>query len=294
MRVALIGGRRVAYGFGGDSSGQPVLVIHGAWGGPSSTLWNGPRLRWPIASRLRLIHYDRRCAGLSGYEDANFALSDLACDAADLLDYLQIERCAVVATSAGGPIGLRLALDHPHRVSALVLLNTGAALMSPNLTAVDLSDPFVQDRLATVERRLALVDLAESAGIAAAVATSESEWRQPPAPPDPDPELDACRRRRLEALAQLPMSELVRLAAGAIRNMRAQAQVDLTAEVSAISCPALILHGDADTTVPLAYGQALASAIANAEFSILNGDGHGLIANPRAQMMIQSWLNRVL
>ena len=90
MRVARIGGRRVAYETYGDPSGQPVLIIHGAWGGPSSTLWTGPRLRWSAPSDgLKLIWYDRRCAGLSQYDTQPFALEDLANDAVDVLDYLQ-------------------------------------------------------------------------------------------------------------------------------------------------------------------------------------------------------------
>ena len=165
MRVARIGGRRVAYETYGDPRGQPVLIIHGAWGGPSSTLWTGPRLRWSAPSDgLKLIWYDRRCAGLSQYDTQPFALEDLAYDAVEVLDYLQIEQAAVIASSAGGPIGMRLALDHPDRVSALVLLNTGAALMSLNPTGVNLDDPFVADRLETVARRIALLKLMESEG----------------------------------------------------------------------------------------------------------------------------------
>ena len=290
MRVAIIGGRRVAYEVGGDPSGQPTLIIHGAWGGPNSTLWNGPRLRWPDSDGLRLIYYDRRCAGLSGYDSGPFTLDDLAADAVELLDHLKIERAAVVATSAGGPIGLRMALDFPQRVASLALVNTGAALMSLKPSGVDQTDPFVADRLATVAKRLAMLDLLESVGIDAVLAASEDEWRSPPEPLEPDESLTHFRDNRRAALRSLANPELARLASGALLNMQAQRDLDLLAEASHTRRPTLIVHGDADTTVPIAYGRALADAISHATFVVLNGEGHGLITLPRAQRVLAEWL----
>ena len=290
MRVAIIGSGRVAYEVGGDPSGRPTLMIHGAWGGPTSTFWNGPRLRWPHGDGLRLIYYDRRCAGLSRYDSGLFTLDDLAADAVEVLDYLKIERAAVVATSAGGPIGLRMALDYPQRVASLALVNTGAALMSLKPSGVDHTDPFVADRLATVAKRLAMLDLLESAGIDAVLAASEDEWRSPPEPLEPDESLTQFRDNRRAALLSLANAELARLASGALLNMQAQRDVDLLAEASQMRCPTLIVHGDADTTVPIAYGRSLADSISHATFVVLNGEGHGLITLPRAQRVLAEWL----
>ncbi len=271
-----------------------MLIIHGAWGGPSSTLWNGPRIRWQVPTDgLKLIWYDRRCAGLSEYDTEPFSLEDLAQDAVDLLDYLGIERTAVIATSASGPIGIRLALDHPGRVESLVLLNTGASLMSLSPQGIDLGDPFVADRLATVAKRLTLLDLLDAKGIEAVLAESEEEWRSPPEPPEPVPALTAFRENRNRALKRLADSELARLAHGALLNMQAQRATDLSDELQRIGCPVLIIHGDADTTVPVAFGEVLASRIPHGEFLVLRGEGHGLIANERAQLRAQRWLTDV-
>lgn len=293
MRLALINGRRVAYETSGDLQGRPVLIIHGAWGGPSSTLWNGPRLRWQVPSDgLQLIWYDRRCAGLSQYDTEPFMLEDLANDAIDVLDYLGIDKAAVVATSAGGPIGLRVALNHPKRVESLVLLNTGASLMSLSPHGVDPADPFVADRLDTVASRLALLDLFHKQGIEAAVAASEEEWRKSQHPPNPDPTLDRFRNNRQRALRNLPQQELERLAHGALLNMNAQRDVDLSGDIGRIECPVLILHGDADTTVPIAFGHALSESMPNATFKTLPEAGHGLVFHPMAQQVVGSWLRR--
>lgn len=291
MRFGRIAGRRVAYAEHGDPRGRPVLIIHGAWGGPSSTLWTGPRLGWSVPTDgLRLIWYDRRCAGWSEYTDSDFTLSDLARDAVDRLDYLRIERAAVIATSAAGPIGLRLALDAPERVSALALLNTGAALMHPDPPVARSAG--VLDRLATVRERLAMLDLAQREGVRAAVLAYESEWRTPPQAgfEQEEPALAAARRHRAASLMRLPQTELIRLAAGALRNMRAQRGLDLTPELSRITAPTLVAHGDADTTIPIEFGRQLAAQIPAATFAVLPGQGHGLIGNEDAQFLIAKWL----
>ena len=291
MRLALINGRRVACEISGDPTGKPVLIIHGAWGGPSSTLWNGPRIRWQAPTDgFKLIWYDRRCAGLSQYDAEPFTLEDLANDAVGVLDYMKIERATVIATSAGGPIGMRLALDHPKRVESLVLLNTGASLMSLEPVGVDPGDPFVADRLETVSKRLALLDLLEVAGPKAAVAASEEEWRSPPQPPDPYPSLASFRENRRRTLANVSGCVLSRLAHGALLNMSAQRQEDLSDQLHSIKCPVLIAHGDCDTTVPIAFGQALAKTIPDADFVTLEDIGHGLIVNPVAQRVMSEWL----
>ena len=294
MRLALINGRRVAYEVGGDPIGRPVLIVHGAWGGPSSTLWNGPRIRWHVPTDgLKLIYYDRRCAGLSQYDTEAFTLEDLANDAVDVLDYLGIEQAAVIATSAGGPIGVRLALDHPKRVESLVLLNTGASLMSLTPAGIDLSDPLVLDRLETVAKRLAILDLLDGEGINAAVAASEDEWRSPPDPPEPDPALQSFRDNRQRALDNLSNTELTRLTLGALLNMNAQRDVDLSGDLHRIDCPTLVVHGDADTTVPIAFGRALAASTPGADIVRLRGVGHGLIVNADAQSIAVEWLRSV-
>ena len=290
-RIALIGGRRVAYETQGDPDGAPLLVLRGAWGGPSSTLWPGPRLRWQVPlDGIRLILYDRRNSGGSAYSDDPLSLADLARDAIDLLDYLHIHKTAIVATSAGGPIALRIALDHPDRVERLALLSTGTALM--HLDPPFLQKPysaFVEDRLATIRQRLAMLDIAATAGWPVAIAATESEWRNPPAPPTPDPELDQYRTNRATALAKVSNEELTRLAAGSMRNMQAQAHQDLTPELSHLKCPAWIIHAKDDTTVPHEYAHALSTAIPQAKLTTLPSAAHALIDDPEIQHALTRW-----
>lgn len=164
--------------------------------------------------------------------------------------------------------------------------------MSLTPTGVPHDDPFVADRLETVAKRLALLDLLDSEGVDAAVALSEDEWRSPPQPAEPDPVFQSFRDSRQQGLDNLSPSELARLALGALLNMRAQRDEDLSDELHQVECPVLIVHGDSDTTVPIAFGEALATSISEATLARLGGVGHGLIVNQQAQGVSTDWLRK--
>lgn len=287
---ARVNGVELAFELAGD--GVPLLFIHGGYGGPTSSLWPGPRFGWDVdADGIQTIAYDRRCAGDSEYVDDPFTLDDLAADAAGLLDHLGHARAIVVASSAGGPIALRLALRWADRVAALVLVNTGAALTHPRPSGVATPhSPFVRDRLATVRRRADIVALARDVGMDAAIAACWDEWRALPPRDTADPYAD--EHARLEsALAAVPDAELARLAAGAVRNLAALIDVDLTPRLAHIVAPTLVLHGDADTVVPFEYGQILGQLIPRARFEAVAGAGHGLLMLPEVQRRVLTWLS---
>ena len=97
--------------------GRPTLVIHGAGGGYDQGLLIGRDL----GEGFRLIAPSR-----FGYlktpvpEDSSPSAQADAHEA--LLDALVIQKAIVVAASAGAPSAIELALRHPERVSALILL----------------------------------------------------------------------------------------------------------------------------------------------------------------------------
>ena len=99
-------------------TGPAVLLVHGAGGGYDQML--------PMARELAEAGFRAITVSRFGYlgtrlpEDASPAAQ---ADAhACLLDALRIERAAVLGASAGAPSSMQLALRHPQRVSALVLL----------------------------------------------------------------------------------------------------------------------------------------------------------------------------
>ncbi len=107
--------------------GEPILCIHGT--GSSAAMWADAVAE--LAKRGRAIAYDRR--GFSRSERPEPLVMDVhlhADDAAALLEALDVGPAIVVGRSQGGEIAVDLALRHPDRVRALVLLEGGALGLS--------------------------------------------------------------------------------------------------------------------------------------------------------------------
>jgi 2-hydroxy-6-oxonona-2,4-dienedioate hydrolase len=113
--------------YGTAGSGPPVLLVHGAGGGYDQ----GLSIAGPLAARgFRLIAMSR--FGYLRTPLPDDASAEAQADAhAGLLDALGISRAAVVGASAGAPSAMQLALRHPDRVIALVLLVPAAYAPRP-------------------------------------------------------------------------------------------------------------------------------------------------------------------
>jgi 3-oxoadipate enol-lactonase len=284
MPKATVNGVELFYEVSG--SGQPVLFIHGGYGGATTTLV--PKLPPEIMGflppdRFQVIAYDRRNAGQSEYSDAHFTLEDLADDARALLDHLGVDRAIVVGSSAGGPIALQFALAYPGRTLALCLANTGAHLMNvarprsrafAELVALARSEG---DRAAFESRKEALRQTSPLIGVNA---TNEAAIRR-----------DAALR---DALATVSDEELFRLSTGELRNVEAFQGYDFTSRLGELRMPVSVIHGTADATVPYAWSEALQAGIPHSEFYPIPDADHGVLLYPAAQQALRAWADRVL
>ncbi|HUL94549.1 MAG TPA: alpha/beta fold hydrolase [Usitatibacter sp.] len=98
--------------------GSPLLLIHGAGGGFDQGLEFAASL---VARGFRVIAMSR--FGYLGTPLPVNASAEAQADAHDaLLEALHIERATVIGASAGAPSAMQLAIRHPKRVAALVLL----------------------------------------------------------------------------------------------------------------------------------------------------------------------------
>ena len=98
--------------------GPPVLVIHGAGGGFDQGLDIGESF---VQRGFRVIA-PSRFGYLRTPLPQNASPAAQADAHAAVLDALGIQRCPVFGVSAGGPSAMQLALRHPDRVTALVLM----------------------------------------------------------------------------------------------------------------------------------------------------------------------------
>jgi 3-oxoadipate enol-lactonase len=116
LTIPVPGGVLAADDSGGD--GPPVVLVHAGWTDRSS--WAGVASR--LAGRCRIISYDARGFGASPPPQAPFSqLGDLVA----VLDHVGVPRATLVGHSGGGGTAIGLAVSHPDRVGALVLLAPG-------------------------------------------------------------------------------------------------------------------------------------------------------------------------
>ena len=101
-----------------EGSGRELLVIHGAGGGYDQGLMLGREL----FDRETEILAPSRFGYLRTPVPADSSPAAQAEAHAALLDLLEIERTIVVGVSAGAPSAVELALRHPRRVAALILI----------------------------------------------------------------------------------------------------------------------------------------------------------------------------
>ena len=98
--------------------GEAVLLIHG---GIISDAF-APLLREEALDGYRLIRHRRRGFGTSPGVSPRPSFEEHAADARALLEHLDAAPAHVVGYSASGPIALQLAVDAPHLVRSLVLI----------------------------------------------------------------------------------------------------------------------------------------------------------------------------
>jgi pimeloyl-ACP methyl ester carboxylesterase len=127
-----VGGLKLFYVREGE--GFPVYLLHGA--ALTHSFWK-PQLE-ALRGRYSAIAPDLPGHGTSDPLSSEApSIRDYSEAVAGLMEALGTREAAVVGHSMGGAVSLQLTLDHPEKVRALVLVNTGAKLgVSPLLLQV--------------------------------------------------------------------------------------------------------------------------------------------------------------
>jgi len=267
-RLAPCDGIEIAYQEVGDPDAEPLLLVMGF--ATQMIAWDDEFCELLAERGFRVVRFDNRDigrstkltdAGVPGRVDLflgrhpAYLLSDMAGDAAGLMDHLGIDAAHVVGISMGGMIGQTLAIEHPDRVRSLVSLasTTGSRRAGqPTLRAFRVmlaKAPRSREEL--VERVLRTYRLIGS-----------------PAYP-----MDEERLRRV-AGASWDRGHDPR---GVLRQMHAiTASGDRTPRLRQLRLPVSVIHGTRDPLVRPSGGRATARAIPGARLRIVEGMGHDL------------------
>jgi 3-oxoadipate enol-lactonase len=220
---------------------RPVVLAHGIL---MDHEMFAPQVR-ALGDRCRIITWDARCHGETETTDDPFTYWDLADDLRGLLDHLDIERAVIGGMSQGGFVALRFALQHPERVSALMLLGTQAGTEDP-------------EKAATYE---VMLDVWEAEGLNDQLAETiaaiilGNDW--------------SGRRAWITKWRQTPRS-LLRPAFRALVGRE-----DIHDRLGEIKAPALVMHGTADAAIDMELAQRLCSGLANCRrLTAIDGGGH--------------------
>lgn len=120
--VTLPGGLTLQYAEKGDGQGQVVIFLHGY----TDSWFSWSRVLPLLPPRYHAYALTQRGHGDSDKPLAGYAMTDFSEDVVAFMDHFGIRRAAVVGHSMGSVIAQRLAIDHPERVSRLVLVGAGA------------------------------------------------------------------------------------------------------------------------------------------------------------------------
>lgn len=259
-------------------SGVPVLVLHGSPGGIDAA---GVMARVLAEDRFRSILVSR-----PGYLGTPLPAGGGSIDReADLLaavlDTLGIPRVGVLAWSGGGPSAYRLAVRHPDRVAALVAVAAlSGADTSPPPTFVDrVNGTFPARMLARLVARLAPAGLVRTA-LAHEGTLRGAELAAAAAAVLAEPEQRA-------AVLAFATDEAPRGAreAGWLNDEANFAAID-SLELDRVTCPVLLVHGDADSDVPIAASLSAQAALPNSRLLVAERGTHFVLwAHPDASRL---------
>jgi 3-oxoadipate enol-lactonase len=241
-RTGLLGGPGAQLYVAQAGTGRPLLFLHGL--GWDHTLW-GPELA-RYGPSYHVIVGDTRGHGRSDKPPGPYTISLFVADWLAVLDALEADSTCVVGFSQGGMIAMLLALEHPARVSALVLMSTACR-----------SDPARRGQLE------ARITRAKTEGPAAAATMAAESIFSP-----------RFRAARTDLMAQFVAWRAAMAQEPLFDATRAASDFDVCARLDVLRMPCLVVAGEHDTLTPPAAVREVAEHIPGAHFELVADSGH--------------------
>jgi abhydrolase domain-containing protein 6 len=256
---------RPGHGTSGAARPLPLVCMHGFGGDKETWLL----LAAALGRAVPLYALDLPGHGDSTMPETPVTIACHAGAAIAAMDRLGIQRAVVCGNSMGGGVALRLAVDHPERVAALVLISSVGS------------------------------DIHHHAAVAA--------WRTGKNPLIPEEhEVDDFIAAALDESNKIPLSIIRYVAttrARAARRLRRlfddftshHGPAGIPADLSTVAAPALIIHGEKDQIVDRQAAETLHRRLPNAQLHHLAKVGHApqLEAPRRTALLVRDFLHRI-
>ncbi len=224
----------------------PALVVPAAWVSDVEMFWEDPagRAFWErLAQRHLVLHYDKQGCGLSDRGREDFSLEKELWHLKAVVEHLGLDRFSLLGYSQGGPVAVKYAVQHPHRLRRLILYATFA-------NGAEATAPKVKESLASLVRAHWGMGSKALADIFVPGADAQTRER-------------LAKFQRKAATAEM-----------AAKLLEAGSRFNVSDLLSLIDTPTVVMHRQGDRTVPAHCGRELAASIPEARFVLLDGDAH--------------------
>lgn len=219
--------------------GEPVIFSHGML--DDCSVWKAQTDI--LAQKHTVILYDHRGHGKSDKPRGDYSVQTLADDLNGLILGLNLDKVTLVGHSLGGMTVLMLTLDHPDRVSKLVLVSTTASTLV---------------RLPLVGTIIAGLGYLVPYGMFARRMQGRKGYSPPEEVINPD----------LERATQVPKYVAYACIRGMVTNY------DVRRRVSQIQAPTLIVAGERDRGISVRMSRFLHREIKGARLEVIPNCGH--------------------
>jgi len=263
-RFAQVAGRRVFYREAGSQTAPAIVLLHGT--PASSHMYRN--LIPALADRYHVIAPDYPGFGHSempGVDEFDYTFDTLADHVDALLVHLGLTRYALYVQDYGAPVGWRLALRHPDRITAIVTQNGNAYV--EGFVGDSMEPLFAYGRDRSEVNAKVLRDLISIDGLKWQYTHGVSD----PTVVDPDVWINA---RAAVAGSEEAIAVQLELFADYITNVHLYPQVHEYFRTSQV--PLLAVWGRNDEIFGPAGALAFGNDLPNAEINLLDG-GHFLL-----------------
>ena len=217
-----------------------ILFLHHGMGG-NHKMWYG----WvpTLARKFRVIRVDARGHGESSVPPPDYPTwspHQLAKDARDALDKLNLDKVHFLGYSFGGAVGQTFAKEYPDRIKSLVLCSTSCNFTTPR-----------EDWIAIIDEK----------GVEAQIRhTAAERFNFDTAPP---------------GMADWFFSEVGKTPADTLKGLL-RWRKDISDQLPYIKAPTLILAAKHDNITPLDHNEHMAKTIPSAELVVIEDVPHNI------------------